>query len=202
MRFVAVLIAGLLLVACSSSASGEGESADAPAAESAETVVPSTVVGPGDAGGFNLEESDEAALERQYGYLEDGVLTDEEYDAAFRAFMDCANRRGAHVEIRGVDPDSGQIRYSNSEEFETAEECYWTHFGEVDAWFQTTNPAVLQQMDEEDRRVWSDLVVPCLTRFGVNVPDHLDGTELTLENDAAASFMELYLEHLEAGSCE
>lgn len=191
------LAAFALLVSCSSMPSGESGLADDVEPPEADLGALTTTAG-AERGVSDYEE----ALDRQYSYLEDEVLTDEEYQAAFGTFMACANERGAEVEISRVDPESGQIFYNSWEaDLELVNECYELHFEEVDYWFQTTNPVVLQQMDEEDRRVWLDHVVPCLTRFGVDVPDHLDGTEISHENDVATQFYDLYFDYVDADSC-
>lgn len=157
----------------------------------------------------SLEEESSASggeddpAEMQRGFLEDGELTSEEYEAAFNAFMDCANVGGARVEIRRVDPESGQILYTMWDEGkEIADECYWQYFSEVDLWFQTTNSVLVAREEAEHRAEWRDYVLPCLERFGVTVPAHLDGTELTRENPEALPFHRQYSEHLMAGTCE
>ncbi len=187
-------------LAVSSTTSGAPDTS----AASATPALPSSA-GAVDAGGGDVvdDEVREAALAVQHGYLSDGELTSEEYEAAFNAFMVCANDGGARVEIRRVDPELGQILYSTwNEGKEIADECYWRHFADVDRWFQTTNPVLLAQEAERNRERWQTSVLPCLTRFGVEVPAHLDGTELTRDNPEALPFHRQYQEHLLAGTCE
>lgn len=145
----------------------------------------------------------EAALAAQRDYLADQVLTREEYAEAFADFMRCANDGGGHVEISDVDPESGQITYVILEEgHETAMACYEMHFLAVDTWFQTTDPVALRQEVERNRSAWRQYVVPCLERFGVDVPEHLDGSEINQENSEASPFYDIYNEYSLAGSCE
>lgn len=142
----------------------------------------------------------DAAVAQQRAYLEDELLTDEEYEAAFAAFMNCANSSGGTVERRSVDPVSGQIIYVIYDEgFEVADECYWMHFDLVDGWFQRTNPVLLERDARSERDNWASSVVPCLERFGVEVPSHLDGSE---DDGEAGPFYRRYVELLQAGSCE
>lgn len=145
----------------------------------------------------------EAALAAQREYLADQVLMLEEYEAAFNAFMTCANDAGGHVKIVSIDPESGQISYEMWEEgYEAAMACYEMHFLAVDTWFQTTDPTALRREAERNRSTWRQYVVPCLERFGVDVPAHLDGTERSRENPAAIPFLDIYDEHNVAGNCE
>lgn len=158
-----------------------------------------------DAGGGDVVDDDvrEAALAVQQGYLSDGVLMPDEYERAFNTFMACANDGGARVEIRRVDPESGQILYTMwNEGKEIADGCYRLHFADVDRWFQTTNPVLLAQEQEENRAEWRDHVVPCLERHGVDVPAHLDGTEITDDNHEAMPYYTQYDEHSLAGTSE
>ncbi len=145
----------------------------------------------------------DAALAEQLDYLADQVLTREEYAEAFANFMRCANEGGGHVEISDVDPESGQITYVILEDgHETAMACYEMHFLAVDTWFQTTDPVALRQEVERNRSAWRQYVVPCLERFGVHVPEHLDGSEIYRENSEASPFYDIYNEYSLAGSCE
>ncbi len=198
----ALAVLGVLVVGCSSSAPGETGSADEPTAATVDAVAPSTGVSVGQDAVLDGEEEDPEAV--QDAYLADGVLTDEEYEAAFNAFMDCANDGGARVEIRGVDPESGQILYRMwyDEGYEIGEACYNKHFQWVDGWFQTTDPVMLRQGEERVRDGWTRHIVPCLESFGIEVPEHLDGTENMEETDEATPFYDLFFEYVKAGSCE
>ncbi len=141
-----------------------------------------------------------AAMAQQQAYLEDEVLTEGEYEAAFTAFVNCANEGGGTVERRGVDPVSGLISYVIYDEgYEVADQCYWMHFDLVDGWFQRTNPAVRERDARTARDNWTNSVVPCLERFGVDVPDHLDGND---DSGELGPFYRRYVELLQAGSCE
>lgn len=73
----------------------------------------------------------------QDGILRDGVVTPEEYRAAFDRFVTCSPD-GSIEEIE-TDPDTGVISYTFSDAVLVAvDRCYSQMFGRVDAAFQTT----------------------------------------------------------------
>lgn len=73
----------------------------------------------------------------QDGILRDGVVTAEEYRAAFDRFVTCSP--DGSIEQIETDPDTGVISYTFSNAVLAAvDRCYSQVFGRVDAAFQTT----------------------------------------------------------------
>lgn len=119
--------------------------------------------------------------------FEDGVVDVQEYTAAFARFEGCANRREPTLVDISTDPATGLIRYGTLGELTVSgpdngtelDRCYRTHFMETEAAWQTTDPAVVAQGNDESLATFRRDLQPCLEQNGYEVPDDLEsGTQI------------------------
>ncbi|WP_419839339.1 hypothetical protein [Candidatus Poriferisodalis sp.] len=144
------------------------------------------------------EES--AAIQRQIEALQDERVSDDEYVAAYEAFVSCSRGLGADVIERGRDARTGLIRYGYSDEHaDIVRKCNSWHFARIDAWVQTRDPDVHEERRAESVRWFEEDVVPCLERFGIEVPDHLTGEQ---EDPEEREYWTQYSDYVMTGDCE
>lgn len=144
--------------------------------------------------------AESAAIQRQIDALHDEHVSDDEYLAAYEAFVSCASGFGAEVIERGRDPRTGLIGYGYSNEHaDIVRKCNSWHFARIDAWIQTRHPEVQEERQAESVRWFKEDVVPCLARFGVEVPDHLTGEQ---EDPEEREYWTQYSDYVMTGDCE
>jgi hypothetical protein len=116
----------------------------------------------------------------------DGVVTLQEYTAAFAEFEACANSTSLTVVNVTTDPATGLIQYgtvgeltfSGPDNGSELDRCYRTYFSETEATWQTTDPAVVAQSDAESLETFKRDLQPCLEANGYEVPDDIaSGTQ-------------------------
>lgn len=103
-------------------------------------------------GGPSDEDSAEAAAESVAAILEDGIVTDEEYEAAFFRMYDCVAESGIEVSAPGRDADGqfGFVIYGIDDlETSPSEARYWEcealHYREVlDVWIEQNGIGVYE----------------------------------------------------------
>ncbi len=141
----------------------------------------------------------------QQPYFDDGVVTLDEYQAAFDAFRTCAVARNKEVDETNRDPASGVIMYATSEELldttsgdsNDTTTCYVRHFMATEIEFQQTDSAALDAASSQQLRDFEQLLAPCLTENGFEIPLDLRAGSQAYE-ELSAEFNRLAL----AGKCE
>lgn len=108
--------------------------------------------------------------------LADGVVTVDEYRAAFDAFVACVEGVGEVVEIYDRDPVSGAVSYgtytmlSIGSTADPTNLCYNEHFARVEMVFQMTDPTFLAVQEQREAESFELYGRPCLESIGVSVP--------------------------------
>lgn len=116
--------------------------------------------------------TDEAEL------LSDSDLTYAEYQEAFRSFSNCVQTAGHDFHSVWTDQETGQIHVTYRDESLTVvDQCYFTHFADVDRHYQTTNSAVLEKRRRQEELVFEFVERPCLEDNGVAIPDGVTALE-------------------------
>lgn len=118
----------------------------------------------------------------QAAALADGAVTREEYAQAFAAFARCAEDRGDTVDVMGIDPSTGLIRYGTSQLLGVPGEpaggpqgaCFEETFSWIELVFQVSDPAVLDKGYAEQDELYAEEGAPCLARNGINAPSEVD----------------------------
>lgn len=167
---------GVLLAAATAACGGSDDPRSAPVESNA----------------FEVPEASEVA-EEQRQYFDDGVVSVAEYHEAFGRFRQCAIDVGGVVSESSRDAVTGVIKYSSSSPLEASgaqtmdesgnvsptpsspvNDCYQRFFDLTELTFQLNDPAVQAAMPEEQLAIFGQVVEPCLTANGVEVPDDLE----------------------------
>lgn len=144
--------------------------------------------------------AESVAIQRQIDALQDEHVSDDEYLAAYEAFVSCASGFGAEVIEHGRDPSTGLIGYGYSNEHaDIVRKCNSWHFARIDAWVQTRHPEVQEERQAESVRWFKEDVVPCLEQFGIEVPEHLTGEQ---EDPEEREYWTQYSDYVVTGDCE
>lgn len=122
--------------------------------------------------------------DEQRQYFEDGQVTLAEYQEAYGAFTQCAVDAGVGSDLReqGRDEATGVIMYSTQTELfppgqfdgTMLNDCYQRQFVHVEIAFQTSDPAVLAALPQEQIDLFNQNIRPCLEQIGVEVPGDLE----------------------------
>jgi hypothetical protein len=115
----------------------------------------------------------------QMQYLADGKVTLAEYQEAFASFEACVTKQGGRIRVTSRDPASGAILYETGAETGTPTapnlaspegRCYGEYFGKVEVAFQSTDPAFLASLRQQQIQIYLTSVKPCLQKNGVAAP--------------------------------
>ncbi|MCE9622818.1 MAG: hypothetical protein K8R99_10770 [Actinomycetia bacterium] len=118
--------------------------------------------------------------EQQRDLLSDGVVTVDEYEAAFHNFEACAREHGGYVKY-SLSQFTGEFIYETSGDLlpigdtggGDVNKCYQAYFAQTEVLFSSTNPQVLANLDAEQIAFFNETIRPCLESAGVEVPDNL-----------------------------
>ena len=118
----------------------------------------------------------------QAAALADGAVTREEYAQGFAAFARCAEDRGDPLDVMGIDPSTGLIRYGTTglvgvpgKSVGTPQgTCFEETFSWIELVFQVTDPAVLEKGYAEQDALYAAEGAACLARNGIDAPSEVD----------------------------
>lgn len=114
----------------------------------------------------------------QTEFLSDNHLTYAEYQAAFQAYSNCVRTAGHDFHSVWTDEETGEITATvRNESLAVTDQCYYTHFADVDRYYQTTNPAVLRKRRMQDELTFEFIERPCLEDNGVVIPEGMTALE-------------------------
>lgn len=120
----------------------------------------------------------EDATEAQAPFLEDGVVTAAEREAAYLAYLDCLEQSGHEVLSYQLRPDGDQLHLDHGDLGETEsvrmdDKCRSEHYNVVGIVFTNQNRPSAEQEAE-----WWREAGECMRRLGHDVPDSSNMVDL------------------------
>ncbi len=114
--------------------------------------------------------------------LADGAVTREEYAQGFAAFARCADDRGDPLDVMGIDPSTGLVRYGTTQLLGVPGKpgggpqggCYEETFSWIELVFQVSDPAVLEKGYADQDALYAAEGAACLARNGIDAPSEVD----------------------------